>query len=264
MQEIKLSSLVKLSNITKKYQIGGHTLFALNNIDLAIEKGEFVAIMGESGAGKSTAMNIIGLLDRATEGTYLLDNIDTQTLSRAEESKIRNQQIGFVFQSFFLLAQLTSLDNVALPLSYRGIHLKEARKIAMSFLKQLNIENLAKQKPQQMSGGQQQRVAVARALVGNPNILLADEPTGALDSQTGAELMALFSKLDENKDRTIIIVTHDPIVSSYCKRIIILKDGKIVSDEKNNPGPQSIQSISERMLQLNIRKSNNENTGETS
>lgn len=248
---MKLSSLINLNDITKTYQSGDQTLYALNHVELNIDQGEFVALMGESGAGKSTAMNIIGLLDNPTSGTYSLKGTDTQQLSLNEKAKIRNEEIGFVFQSFFLLPRLNSLDNIALPLSYRGIDRYEAQITAKKMLERLGIGQLALKRPNQMSGGQQQRVAIARALVGNPSVILADEPTGALDSHTGHDIMMFFSELHKTENRTIIMVTHDPIISAYTKRVIIMRDGKIVSDFKNDtPGEASIKMIAERFLDV--------------
>lgn len=245
-----MSSLIELSDITKKYQVGLEPLFALNHINLKIEYGEFVAIMGESGSGKSTAMNILGLLDTPTSGEYFLEGVNTKNLSSIQQAKIRNQQIGFVFQSFFLLPRLNSLENISLPLSYAGLSQRKAQEIARELLIKLNIENLGYKKPNEMSGGQQQRIAIARALVTNPKIILADEPTGALDSKTGREILDLFAELYSKEKRTIILVTHDPVVSSQCHRIIILKDGQILVDEKNkNPGSNSIQKIADLFLQ---------------
>lgn len=249
-----MSSLIELSNITKSYQSGDQTLNALDHINLSIDHGEFIAIMGESGAGKSTAMDIIGLLDEPTSGSYILDSINTNELSDNQKSKIRNEQIGFVFQSFFLLPRLNVIQNIALPLSYRGVNRTEAHALSYKMLEKLNMTQLAHKKPNEMSGGQQQRVAIARALVGNPNVILADEPTGALDSQTGTEIMALFSNLFLNEKKTVIMVTHDPIISSYCHRVIILKDGRIAADfENKTPGHSSIRTISELFLQTSSK-----------
>ncbi len=251
-----MSSLIEFSDITKKYQVGQEVLLALNHVNLKIDHGEFVAIMGESGSGKSTAMNILGLLDSPTSGEYFLGGHNTKELTSTQQAKIRNEQIGFVFQSFFLLPRLNSIENISLPLSYAGIHRTKAHDIAKTLLVKLNIENLGYKKPNEMSGGQQQRVAIARALITNPKVILADEPTGALDSKTGGEILDLFSDLYNKEKRTVILVTHDPIVSSRCHRILMLKDGKILIDEKNeNPGPDSIQKISNLFLQtINEKK----------
>ena len=258
-----MSSLIEFSDITKAYQVGEETLLALNHVDLKINHGEFVAIMGESGSGKSTAMNILGLLDNPTSGKYFLDGKDTKELSRPEQASIRNSKIGFVFQSFFLLPRLNSIENISLPLAYAGINQIKARRMAKDILAKLNIETLGKKKPNEMSGGQQQRIAIARALITNPKVILADEPTGALDSQTGHEILNLFTELHNNGERTIIVVTHDPVVSSRCHRIIMLKDGKILIDEKNeNPGPNSIKHIADLFLQTIDKKNDATNVSQ--
>ncbi len=258
-----MSSLIELKDITKAYSIGQgqNALLALNHVNLTINQGEFVAIMGESGSGKSTAMNILGLLDRPTSGEYLLDGLNTNEFSKDQQSKIRNEQIGFVFQSFFLLPRLNSIENIALPLSYRGLNRYKSHKMAREMLERLNVENLSHKKPNEMSGGQQQRIAIARALITEPKVILADEPTGALDSQTGREILDLFSELYNKEKRTVILVTHDPVVSARCHRIIILKDGKIVVDEENtNPGSEGTQKISDLFLSATKEKSEGDAT----
>lgn len=244
-----MSSLIELKEATKIYHTGEQELYALNHVDLTIGRGEFVSLMGESGAGKSTTMNMIGLLDQLTSGQYILDDKDVSQLSRTEKAHIRNQKIGFVFQSFFLLPRLTSIENIMLPLSYRGVQRGKALEAAEHMLERLNLTKLAYKKPNQMSGGQQQRIAIARALVGDPDVILADEPTGALDSKTSHEIMMFFSELYQKENRTVIMVTHDPIVSAYTKRVIIMSDGKIVSDfENEHPGEESVKMISDHFL----------------
>ena len=223
-----MSSLVKLENITKVYQLGENTFTALKGINFQLDRGEMTAIIGMSGSGKSTLMNIMGFLDHCTEGRYIFSGQDVSHLSEHELADIRNQKIGFVFQSFFLLQRASALQNVMLPLFYRGTAEADAKEMAMQMLEKVGVAHLAQHKPNQLSGGQQQRVAIARALVGNPDIILADEPTGALDSQTGNEVMKLFTDLNREEGRTIIIITHDKEVSKRCQRVVTIKDGKIL------------------------------------
>jgi putative ABC transport system ATP-binding protein len=220
--------LVDLKNITKNYLTGNHVYSVLKGIDFSLKQGEMVSIMGASGSGKSTLMNIIGFLDRSTEGSYYFAGLDVSHLSDQALSKIRNQKIGFVFQSFFLLPRLNVLHNVMLPLFYRAEPEYSAKEKAFCLLKKMDIEQLAYHRPNQLSGGQQQRVAIARALVGDPDIILADEPTGSLDSMTGQEVMTLFLKLNQEENRTIILVTHDKEVSRLCQRTVSIKDGKVI------------------------------------
>jgi putative ABC transport system ATP-binding protein len=222
-----LSSLVKLENVTKVYHTDANDFHALKGIDFQLDRGEMIAIVGASGSGKSTLMNILGFLDHCTTGDYLFDSENVSHLRDEELSKIRNQKIGFVFQSFFLLPRLNALQNVTLPLFYRGVPAEEAEEKSLLMLEKVGMKKFITHKPNQLSGGQQQRVAIARALVGNPEVILADEPTGALDSQTGQEVLDLFIDLNRNEKRTIVIVTHDQGVSNQCQRIVALKDGKI-------------------------------------
>lgn len=226
-----MSPLIKLNNVTKIYQTGETALRALNDVSLSISEHEFVAIMGGSGSGKSTMMNILGLLDHPTSGSYFLSEKEVTSLNDDERAYIRNRKIGFIFQLFFLLPRLNAEQNVMLPLLYRGIAKKEAQEYALAMLEKVHIAHLHHHKPNQMSGGEQQRVAIARALVGDPSIILADEPTGALDSKTSQDLMKLFFSLYEKEKKTIAIVTHDPKVAKQCKRIITIEDGKIIGDE---------------------------------
>ncbi|RDI46591.1 putative ABC transporter ATP-binding protein YknY [Aquicella lusitana] len=222
-----MSSLVSLENVSKVYQLGEHAFSALKNIYFELERGEMTAIVGASGSGKSTLMNIIGFLDRCTTGRYLFAGADVSDLAEQDLAGIRNTKIGFVFQSFFLLPRSNALQNVMLPLFYRGTPRQEAKENAMHLLDKVGVGHLAYHKPNQLSGGQQQRVAIARALVTNPEIILADEPTGALDSQTGEEVMQLFVDLNRNEGRTIVIITHDNEVSRRCQRVVTIKDGRI-------------------------------------
>nr|WP_198594012.1 ABC transporter ATP-binding protein [Vibrio lentus]PMI43507.1 macrolide ABC transporter ATP-binding protein [Vibrio lentus]PMJ59849.1 macrolide ABC transporter ATP-binding protein [Vibrio lentus] len=223
--------LVELSNIGKHYSNGDTEIRALDGVDLLIEKGEFLSILGPSGSGKSTLMNMLGCLDKPTEGEYQLDGKNVAALSANDLAGIRNQKIGFVFQSFNLLEYASALDNVALPLVYSGIKAKERRKRAAALLEQVGLGDRLDHKPNQLSGGQKQRVAIARALVNDPQIILADEPTGALDSKSGAEIEALFNQLHA-EGRTLIIVTHDNSLAERTKRIVTIKDGKVLSDRQ--------------------------------
>lgn len=220
-----MSALIKLENVSKIYQLGERSFTALKNIHLELCQSEMLAIIGASGSGKSTLMNIIGFLDHCSSGRYLFAGLDVSHLTTQALATIRNQKIGFVFQSFFLLPRLNALQNVMLPLFYRGIPNHQAKEKAHTHLEKMNVAHLAHHKPNQLSGGQQQRVAIARALVGDPQVILADEPTGALDSATSNEVMTLFINLNRQEGRTIVIITHDKEISRRCSRIIAIKDG---------------------------------------
>src|SRR6266853_1307797 len=222
-------ALIELEHIVKTYDLGLSKVPALRDIHFPIERGEFVAIVGQSGSGKSTLMNIIGCLDVPTAGRYRLSQRDVSTLSDDELADVRNLEIGFVFQSFQLLPRATALENVELPLIYRGVSKSERRDRAVESLKIVGLEDRMKHKPAELSGGQRQRVAIARALVTEPSLLLADEPTGNLDSATGEEIMRLFEKLHE-AGHTICLVTHEPKLAARCPRAIRISDGKIVAD----------------------------------
>ena len=222
-----MSSLIDLRNITKIYQTGISEFHALKGISLTLMRGEMLAIVGSSGSGKSTLMNIMGFLDHCTTGDYLLGNENVSRLSDTALAMTRNKRIGFVFQSFFLLPRLSALQNVMLPLFYRETPMAEAREKASAILKKVGMTVFENHKPNQLSGGQQQRVAIARALVGDPDVIFADEPTGALDSKTGQEVLDLFLHLNRDEGVTIVIVTHDKEVSRLCQRVITLKDGLI-------------------------------------
>lgn len=218
-------------------------MHALRALSLTVERGEFVAIMGPSGSGKSTLMNIIGCLDRPTKGRYLLENVDVSTMNRAQLADIRNKRVGFVFQSFNLVARTSALENVELPLIYAGTSAAERRRRARAALAEVGLTDREKNMPSQLSGGQQQRVALARALVNNPSIILADEPTGALDTRTSVEVMDIFQRLNQDRGLTVIIVTHEPDVARYAKRVVYVRDGRISSDE-----PVSNRSIAAEVL----------------
>ena len=219
--------------MNKYYKNGDSELHALKNINLKVEKGEFIAIMGSSGSGKSTFMNILGCLDKDFQGIYVLDSINVEKIAEEKISRIRNQKIGFVFQAFNLLQNLTALENVELPLIYSGIKSKERIEIATNILEKVGLEKRLHHRPNELSGGQKQRVAIARAVVNEPAIILADEPTGNLDSSSEEEIMKLFIELNE-KGATVIIVSHEPEIAKYCKRIIVFKDGEIISDGEPN------------------------------
>ena len=232
-------SLIRIKNFCKSYNLqdaSGKTITnqVLFNIDLTINQGEFVAIMGHSGSGKSTLMNILGCLDTPTSGSYWLSEENVATLTNDELARIRNQKIGFVFQGFNLLKRVTALDNVATPLLYAGVGRSQSRKQALELLRRTGLENFAMHQPNQLSGGQQQRVAISRALINQPPLILADEPTGNLDTQTSREIMLLFQQLNRDQGITIVLVTHEDDIAAYAKRLIRLKDGHIIYDKNND------------------------------
>jgi putative ABC transport system ATP-binding protein len=223
--------LIEIQDLCKYYQMGAETVKALDGVDLQIERTEFVAIMGPSGSGKSTLMNLIGCLDTPTRGSYRLNGVEVSQLGDTELAAIRNKEIGFVFQTFNLLARTTALQNVELPLIYSGLPARDRRARSRQALGIVGLTDRVSHKPSEMSGGQRQRTAIARALVNDPSIILADEPTGNLDSKTGDEILALFAELN-NKGNTIIVVTHEETVAQKARRIMHMKDGRIVSDER--------------------------------
>jgi putative ABC transport system ATP-binding protein len=223
-------ALIEAREIDKTYRLGDIDLHALVKVSVVIESGEFVAVMGPSGSGKSTFMNILGCLDKPTGGTYMLEGVDVGSLSRDDLAGIRNKKLGFVFQGFNLLSRTSALENVELPMLYDGLSSKERRSRAMAALKSVGLEGREDHHPNQLSGGQQQRVAIARALVNSAPIILADEPTGNLDTKTSMEIMELFVRLNRESNITVILVTHEPDIAAYSKRGIKFLDGRIVSD----------------------------------
>ncbi len=219
--------VIELKGITKTYHISDMAVVVLKGVDLTVERGELLAIMGESGGGKSTLMNIIGFLDSPTSGAYNFEGQDASNLTDNQLAHIRNQKIGFVFQQFNLLPRLTALDNVCLPLVYRGMDISQRREVARGLLEQVGMGDRMEHRPPELSGGQQQRVAIARALAGKPALILADEPTGALDSQVSQEIMDIFLGLHQNQKITTVMVTHDPQVGQQCQRTVRMADGRL-------------------------------------
>ncbi len=223
--------MINIKNLHKSYNMGSNSLHVLKGINFSVSEGELVAIMGSSGSGKSTLLNIIGMLDNYDKGSYELDNILIKDLNETKAANYRNKFLGFVFQSFNLINYKSAVDNVILPLYYQGIKRKEREKTALDYLDNVGLKNWASHLPSELSGGQKQRVAIARAMVSKPKVLLADEPTGALDSNTSAEVMSLIQKIN-NSGKTILVVTHEEDIAKMCKRIVKLKDGVIVEDKK--------------------------------
>ncbi len=229
-----MSNIIEIKGIKKSYRIGGETVYALKGIDLIIEKGEYVALMGPSGSGKSTLMNMLGCLDTPGEGSYMLNGLDVSKMDDNELAEVRNKDIGFVFQTFNLMPRLSALENVAMPLIYAGVKKEERESRAKVCLEAVKLTDRMTHKPNELSGGQRQRVAVARALVNNPSIILADEPTGNLDSKTSEEMMNLFEEIHK-KGNTVIVITHEEDIARRAYRIVRLKDGLIEKDEPNIP-----------------------------
>lgn len=230
-ENIHVEEMIKIQELSKVYSTGHIQVTALNQIDLTIKKGEYIAIMGASGSGKSTLMNILGCLDRPTKGRYFLEGVDVSNKTDDELSLVRNKKIGFVFQSFNLIARTSALKNVELPMIYGRIGAEERRTTAMQLLKDVGLEERAHHMPNELSGGQKQRVAIARALANKPQIILADEPTGNLDSRSSVEIMEIFGNLNKKEGNTVIIVTHEDEIAQFTDRIITFKDGKILKDE---------------------------------
>ncbi len=237
-------SLIELTDVTKRYQMGDVTVHALRGVSLTIDVGDFVAVMGSSGSGKSTLMNILGCLDRPTSGRYVLDGREVSRLGRNELAEIRNHLLGFVFQSFNLLSRTSAVENVELPLIYADVSARERRRRAQAALQRVGLGDRADHHPSQLSGGQQQRVAIARALVSQPRVILADEPTGNLDSHTSVEIMALFQELGRS-GITVVLVTHEPDIALYASRVIVVRDGRIQSDDRRAAAPAIVPPLEE-------------------
>ena len=231
-----MTPIIQIEQLVKVFSMGENEVRALDGVSFSIEKGEMVSIMGPSGSGKSTLMSIVGCLDVPTSGSYLLDDVPVEKMRDTQLADVRNRKIGFVFQQFNLLSRTSALENVLLPLSYSGMGARASRAKALQTLERVGLKDRVKHHPSELSGGQQQRVAIARALVNDPAILIADEPTGALDSKTGAEIMELFQSLHRDSGQTVIMVTHDPFIARHTNRIIHLADGRILSDVPN-PNP---------------------------
>ncbi|MGC8484656.1 MAG: ABC transporter ATP-binding protein [Candidatus Baltobacteraceae bacterium] len=228
-----MSTVVEVRDLRKIYPMGDDEVIALGGVDLSIAKGEFIAVMGPSGSGKSTFMQIIGMLDRATAGTYIFEGQDVATLSDDDRADLRSRRLGFVFQSYNLLPRTSALENVELPMVYAGVPPEQRREIALAKMDIVGMKALADHMPNQMSGGQQQRIAIARSLVNDPALILADEPTGALDTKTSRDVMRIFSELNTERDITIMLVTHEPDIAAFAKRIVTFRDGHILSDIPN-------------------------------
>ncbi len=235
--------MIQTENLIKVYQMGDTEVRALNSVSFSIVKGELVAIMGPSGSGKSTLMSIIGCLDVPTSGGYKLDGESVENMDETELAEIRGRKVGFVFQQFNLLARTSALENVMLPLTYAGMTGRERKERAMKALERVGLKDRMEHAPNELSGGQQQRVAIARALVNDPGLILADEPTGAVDSKTGKEIIGIFQSLHLENEQTVILVTHDPFIARHTNRIIKISDGRIVSDELN---PEPLQPDASR------------------
>ncbi|HEY1729835.1 MAG TPA: ABC transporter ATP-binding protein [Candidatus Baltobacteraceae bacterium] len=225
-----MTPVVQVTNLVKDYPMMDHTVRALDGVDLSIEQGEFVAVMGPSGSGKSTFMHIVGMLDRPTGGIYHFEGREVSSLSTDDLADTRSNRLGFVFQAYNLLPRTTAVENVELPMVYAGVDPQLRRAAALEALGLVGLAHVANHQPSQLSGGQQQRVAIARSLVNNPGLILADEPTGALDTKSSEDVMALFSRLNEERGITILLVTHEPDVAAHAKRIVTFRDGKILSD----------------------------------
>jgi putative ABC transport system ATP-binding protein len=233
--------VIQIDNLTKVYKVGETEVHALCGVSYKVEPGEFVAIMGPSGSGKSTLMNIIGCLDKPTSGKYLLEGEEVSTFDRDKLAHIRNQKIGFVFQTFNLLSRTTALENTELPLLYSShIHSKQRTELALQALESVGLKDRAHHKTNQLSGGEQQRIAIARALLNNPSLILADEPTGNLDTKTSGEIMDIFTRLNQEKKITLVMVTHEPDIACYAQKRIYMRDGKIIREERGREGCEDL------------------------
>lgn len=238
-----MAALIQCEDLWKIYRLGDVEVQALRGLNLSIEQGEFVAIMGASGSGKSTLMNILGCLDQPTKGRYWLSGVDVAALRSDQLAEIRNMQIGFVFQSFNLIPRTSAMENAQLPLFYRGVSLREQRAMATDALSRVGLKGREGHYPTQLSGGQQQRVAIARALVTGPSLLLADEPTGNLDTESSREIMAILDGLNKEQGMTIILVTHEMDIAAYAGREVVIKDGRVLSDRKTQAGARLAPSV---------------------
>lgn len=228
--------IIELKNLVKTYQIGDSEVRALRGVSYNVEEGEFLAIMGPSGSGKSTLMNILGCLDRPTSGSYLLEGEEVSSFDKNKLADIRNSKIGFVFQTFNLLPRTTAIENVELPLLYANVHSRHHRELALKALESVGLRKRAEHKTNQLSGGEQQRIAIARALLNNPSLILADEPTGNLDTKTSNEIMDIFTKLNVEKGITMVMVTHEPDIACYARKRIYIRDGQIIREEVGKEG----------------------------
>lgn len=228
-----MAGVVEVAGLRKEYSMGNDRVYALRGVDLMVEPGEFLAVMGPSGSGKSTFMHVVGLLDAPSAGTYRFEGTEVSHLSSDERADIRGRRLGFVFQAYNLLPRTSALENVELPMVYAGVPEEDRRRIALAKLEMVGLPQLAQHHPNQMSGGQQQRVAIARSLVNDPGLILADEPTGALDTKSSQEVMRLFTRLNEEQGITVMLVTHEPDVAAYARRIVTFRDGLITGDAPN-------------------------------